>query len=64
MSDRQGNRRDFVTRSLTAASYKRVLGANNKVRVGNVGCGRRGLLRELIQIKDDAQLELAAVCDT
>jgi predicted dehydrogenase len=40
------------------------LGANERVRVANVGCGRRGLLRELIQIKDDAQLEVAAVCDT
>jgi predicted dehydrogenase len=63
------NRREFVSRSFTtaalaAASWNRVLGANDRVRVANVGCGRRGLLRELIQIKDDAQLEVAAVCDT
>src|SRR5690606_4333981 len=62
------NRREFVKRTaavaLTAASYNRVLGANSRVRVANVGCGRRGLLRELSQIKDDAQLDVAAVCDT
>jgi predicted dehydrogenase len=66
---RKENRREFAKQSLTAAaiaaaSYKQVLGANDRVRVANVGCGRRGLLRELIQIKDDAQLEVAAVCDT
>jgi predicted dehydrogenase len=69
MSGMNENRREFVTRSfttaaLTAASWNRVLGANGRVRVGNIGCGRRGLLRELIQIRDDAQLEVAAVCDT
>src|SRR5688572_10158475 len=68
MSEKKENRRQFVTRSITtatlAASYKRVLGANGRVRIANVGCGRRGLLRELIQLKDDAQLEVAAVCDT
>jgi hypothetical protein len=69
MSDVKENRREFVSRSFTAAalgaaSYKRVSGANDRVRVGNVGCGRRGLLRELIQIKDDAQVDVTAVCDT
>ncbi|HET8546955.1 MAG TPA: Gfo/Idh/MocA family oxidoreductase, partial [Bryobacteraceae bacterium] len=69
MSGTTENRRDFFKRSvtvaaLTAASYQRVLGANDRVRVANVGCGRRGLLREAIQIKDDAQLQVVAVCDT
>ena len=68
MAANNENRRAFVARSFTtalaAASWNRVLGANERVRVANVGCGRRGLLRELIQIKDDAQLEVAAVCDT
>jgi predicted dehydrogenase len=60
------NRREFLAGAgaLTAASYSRVLGANDRVQVANVGCGRRGLLKELIQIKDDAQLDVAAVCDT
>jgi predicted dehydrogenase len=67
MQTDNSNRRQFLSRSaatLTAASYSRVLGANERVQVANVGCGRRGLLRELIQIKDDAQLDVAAVCDT
>lgn len=69
MFNSRGDRREFVRGgaaavALTAASYRRLLGANQRVRVANVGCGRRGLLRELIQIKDDAQVEVAAVCDT
>ena len=68
MHDEAVNRRQFVSRSLAAgvaaASYARVLGANDRIRVANIGCGRRGLLKELIQLKDDAPIEIAAVCDT
>src|ERR1041385_9224501 len=56
-------RRIFVAGSL-AASYSRVLGANDRIRVANIGCGRRGLLKELIQLKDAAAIDIAAVCDT
>lgn len=56
-------RRTFVA-GLTAASYSNVLGANDRIRVANVGCGRRGLLKELIQVKDDAAIDIVAVCDT
>jgi predicted dehydrogenase len=67
MTASQTPRRDFVmgaAATLTAASYSRVLGANDRIRVANVGCGRRGLLREALKIKDDARIEVAAVCDT
>jgi len=66
LQNQHANRREFMTiaATMSAASYNRVLGANDRVRVANVGCGRRGLLKELIQIKDDAKLEVAAVCDT
>lgn len=68
MQNTEHNRRQFVARTtavaLTAASYSRIWGANSRVQVANVGCGRRGLLRELMQIKDDAQLDVVAVCDT
>jgi predicted dehydrogenase len=57
-------RRTFVAGSLAAASYSRILGANDRIRVANVGCGRRGLLKELIQVKDAASIDIAAVCDT
>jgi predicted dehydrogenase len=60
----ESNRRGFLAAGLAAASYNRVLGANDRVRVANVGCGRRNLLRELMQIKDDAQIEVTVVCDT
>ena len=60
------SRRSFVAGSLavSAASYSRIAGANDRLRVANIGCGRRGLLKELIQIKDSANLDIAAVCDT
>jgi predicted dehydrogenase len=61
------NRRDLLRTAAAitaaAASYKRVLGANDRVRVANIGCGRRGLLKELLLVKDAAQSEVVAVCD-
>ncbi len=54
-------RREFL---ITAAAYSRLLGANDKIVIANVGCGRRNLLRELIAIKDQANIEIRAVCDT
>jgi len=37
------NRRAFVASSaLTAASYQRILGANDRVRMGFIGLGNRG----------------------
>ena len=66
MENRNLSRRIFVAGSLaaSAASYSRVDGANGRLRVANIGCGRRGLLKELIQLKDTANIEIAAVCDT
>ncbi len=66
MKDLNLSRRHFMAGSLavSAAGYSRVLGANDRLRVANVGCGRRGLLKELIELKDSANIEIAAVCDT
>ncbi len=68
MNDATLSRRRFVggsvAASLTAASYGRALGADDRVRVADIGCGRRGLLRELLQLKDAANVEVVAVCDT
>ncbi len=55
------NRRTLLASA--ALSQLAIRGANDKIRVANVGCGRRGLLKELMQIKDDANIEVAAVCD-
>ena len=69
MSESKLNRRQFLGRSVTgasvaAASYQRILGANDRVGVANIGCGRRNLLRELIQVRNDANIEIRVVCDT
>jgi predicted dehydrogenase len=48
--------------SLTAASYARVLGANDKILLGVIGCGDRGL-SDMSQFQQNASVEVAAVCD-
>src|SRR4051794_14775994 len=63
MSNDSTNRRGFLRASvLTAASYGRILGANDRVRVGAVGTGNRCqyLLRLLNEIGTN---EIVAVCD-
>jgi hypothetical protein len=35
--------------SIAASSYQRILGANDRISVGMIGCGGRGLLREVLQ---------------
>jgi predicted dehydrogenase len=59
-------RRKFIkaaaAASIAAASARRILGANERIRVGVIGSGGRGrLLLELFQRTGDA--EIAAVCD-
>lgn len=63
------NRRDFVGKSLAAASlaaasYNRILGANDRISVGMIGCGGRGLLREVLQFVKETNTQVTAVCDT
>ena len=65
------SRRAFVSASAasivaTAASANRVLGANNRLRVGIIGCG--GLAQgehipKLMRMKEADNVEIAAVCD-
>jgi len=49
----------------TAASYARILGANDRISLGHIGIGHRG--RELLDItgalKDSHNVEMTAVCD-
>jgi predicted dehydrogenase len=47
---------------MTAASAKRVLGANDKIRFGLVGCGGRGLSL-LMMYARDPRVEFAYLCD-
>jgi predicted dehydrogenase len=47
---------------LTAASYRRVLGANDRVRVGLIGNGLIGK-RHLLDFQAQPDVEIAAVCE-
>ncbi len=47
---------------LTAASYSRILGANDRIRLGVAGCGGRGRYVGSLFLKDPA-VEVAALCD-
>ena len=51
--------------AMTASSYARVIGANDRLRVGIIGCGTIGgaHLRGLLEIKKEQNLEVSAVCD-
>ena len=57
------NRRDFARASaLTALSYSRVLGANDRVALGVVGTGGRGTyVMSLFQ--NEPEIEVRALCD-
>ena len=57
------HRRQFVRAALaTAASYGRILGANDRVRVGAIGTGGRGQYL-WSQLKLAGQNEIVACCD-
>src|SRR2546428_12020273 len=63
-------RRKFIKRfvqtgaviSATALSVKDVLGANERVRVGLIGCGGRGMFDAKL-MRDVPNVEFVAVCD-
>lgn len=68
------SRRDFIKKSAlatagisfagasSAASYKRILGANDRVNIGIIGCGRRfGAYHDLVSGKHNVRLNF--VCD-
>jgi len=48
--------------TLSAGSYKRVLGANDRVQVGFVGYGLIGS-RHVFDFKNQKDVDLAAMCD-
>lgn len=49
----------------TARSYAAVIGANDRIRVGVIGCGgmAQGHMRSLVRVKDQDNFEFTAVCD-
>ena len=61
-------RRGFVTTSLALSTAKvlrpaRVIGANDRIGIGIIGCGRRNLLREVLKFQRQSNVEVRAVCD-
>lgn len=50
---------------MSASSYARVIGANDRIHVGVIGCGDRGLRAHMPAIKHgtDENVEIIAVCD-
>ena len=64
------SRREFVGTSLaattTAASFARILGANDRISIGIIGCGDRGreaLMKEIMEFQKETNVEITAVCD-
>jgi len=64
------SRRDFISgvigTSVVCASYgSRILGANERLRVGVIGCGGMGSshIRALVNMKETDNVEIVAVCD-
>src|SRR6185295_19944334 len=60
----QLGRREILrgTAALTAASYSRVLGANDKIQLGVIGCGERGR-HDMSQFMMVPTVDVVAVCD-
>jgi predicted dehydrogenase len=58
------SRRGFIAASVSALSYSRILGANDRANIGIIGCGGRGLLKEVLQFRKETNCEISAICDT
>jgi len=52
--------------TFSAASYARILGANDRISIGVIGCGNRGINAHMAGVNKHAQsqnIEITAVCD-
>ena len=57
------SRREFAAAAAVAVPA-RVRGANGRIGIGMIGCGRRGLLKEVLEFAREINVEVVAVCDT
>lgn len=71
MANMRINRRNFVGQSVALSasilSYKSILGANERIGIGMIGCGARAqgsLLKDILQFREDTNVEVVAICDT
>lgn len=56
----------FAATAMTARSYAQVRGANDRIRIGVIGCGNRGYGAHMRGVQQHAELEnlaITAVCD-
>ena len=59
-------RRDFLASSaVTALSYSQIQGANERLRIGVIGCGGQatGHMRALVRMRESDNCDVLAVCD-
>ena len=63
-------RRNFIGTAaavpMTALSYSRIVGANDRIQIGQIGCGERaGGLRRMLKLssKNDSNWDFRSVCD-
>src|SRR5947209_1277475 len=59
-------RRDFVAgRAASALSYSQIIGANQRLRIGVIGCGGQamGHMRDLVRMREGDHCDVVAVCD-
>jgi len=75
--DNRINRRKFIKKStavasglalssLSAVSYSKIMGANDRISIGIVGCSARGrgsLMPSVFALEKELNIELSAVCD-
>ena len=57
-------RRTFLVSALSAAGASRAAGANDRISIAMIGCGRRNLLGEVLEFARDSNVNVVAVCDT
>jgi len=60
------SRRDFVAGSaFTALSYSRTIGANERLRIGVIGCGGQATdhMRNLVKMRESDNCDVINVCD-
>lgn len=70
MNETRVNRRQFARGAVAAAALSRtsaVLGANDRLSIAVIGCGGRGmnrLMKEILDLREEENVRIAAVCDT
>ncbi|MBI4906856.1 MAG: Gfo/Idh/MocA family oxidoreductase [Acidobacteria bacterium] len=66
MSSDISRRAALAGASFTAFSYQRILGANDRINIGLIGCGARGigaLLKGAMEFREQTNVQFPAVCD-